>query len=410
MSPPALIVSVDIDGQTVDAGTAYFTLRRSALTTTFQYLPSYLADRRAYPIDPALDLLEGQHATAGLPGAFADCAPDRWGRNLIARRLRAQALAEGRAAPQASPVDYLLGVADLTRQGALRFRLPGTTTFLDPDQEVPKLVELPRLLRASDLVDGDPQAEPAAVKALLGAGTGTLGGARPKASVRDASTLRIAKFPKAGDQWDVMRWEKTALDLAEQAGLRVPRRELITMDGRGVLLVERFDRRFGRRVGYLSAMTMTHVVDGAQGDYVDLAEAFAEHACDVNSGLTELFRRIAFFIAVNNTDDHLRNHGFLRARNGWELSPLFDVNPNPDQGVARATSIGGAAQGEEQLRALDASAPSFGLDPGRAGEIVAQVIDAVGGWRRAAAANGLSPAQIRRMAPAFRLGELGSTE
>ena len=167
--------------------------------------------------------LFGRSSTVpGLPGCFQDCSPDRWGRNLIEKRLRAFALREGTGQRTLTDVDYLLGVADLTRQGALRLRHGSDSVpsgpFIDPDTVVPKLLELPRLLAAADAVARDPD-DQTAVKDLLDAGSGSLGGARPKASVREGERLMIAKFPHRDDTWDVMAWEATALDLAEGADI-----------------------------------------------------------------------------------------------------------------------------------------------------------------------------------------------
>lgn len=206
-------VAVDVGGRTIEAGIAHVDRRRRTVTTSFAYNTDYLAAPDAYAVDPALPLEAGRGHVNGLPGAFADCAPDRWGRRLITKRIRAEE--GGRPARQISELDYLLGVADVMRQGALRFRRKDDAEFAHPSSEVPKLVRLPELLTAADRVARDDD-EPnlSAIKILLDAGTGTLGGARPKASVvGDDGLLHIAKFPHHNDRWDVMAWEKTALDL-----------------------------------------------------------------------------------------------------------------------------------------------------------------------------------------------------
>jgi serine/threonine-protein kinase HipA len=397
----AFDVSVDIDGRPVRAGTAYITRRGQALSTSFQYDRGYLANPAGYSLDPALPHYLGQHATNGLPGAFADTAPDRWGRNLIAKRIRAAERSTERTPRRIDDVDYLLGVSDLTRQGALRFALSGSDGWLEPAAEVPKLIELPRLLHAADAVVANSE-DLAAIKVLLDAGTGTLGGARPKASVRDNDgRLHIAKFPKAGDDWDVMGWEKTALDIADAAGIDTPARRLTRVAGRSVLLLARFDRVDGRRIGYLSAMTLMQRSDGNDADYVELAESFAEHAAHPAADLAQLWRRIAFSVAIHNTDDHLRNHGFLRDGPGWRLSPIFDVNPNPDTGEQRVTSIGGAYRREEELEGLMTNAAFFGLDQRAARQTLAEVFAATENWRDMANRNGVAEAQLHRFADAF---------
>jgi serine/threonine-protein kinase HipA len=223
---------LELDGRTRVLGDAYFNFRRGRLTATFSYDHDYLELDDAYAIDPALRLSAGPWPLPhGLPGAFSDAAPDRWGRNLIAKRLRAQACVEGRPVPALDDRDYLLGVSDETRQGALRFKTDVEGEFQHPAPDVPKLIALPALLHAADAVARDEPDNLEAIKTLLDAGTGSLGGARPKASVRDGDRLLIAKFPHHADEWNVMAWEKTALDLAEAAGITVPSRQLVGIEG-----------------------------------------------------------------------------------------------------------------------------------------------------------------------------------
>jgi serine/threonine-protein kinase HipA len=326
-------VDVYLDLPTADVlvGRAFFAVNRRGVSTTVRYDETYLSGRNgSFALDPALPLFTGQHAVAdGLPYCFTDCAPDRWGRNLIRKRLQALDAEAGRTRRDVTEIDYLLGVTDLTRQGALRFTEPGSGPdgpFLAADPDVPKLLELPRLLHAAELVDLDEGDDLGAVKELLDAGTGSLGGTRPKALVRDGDRILIAKFASPRDEWDVIAWEKTALDLAERAGIRVPNRRLQRINGKAVLLLDRFDRTdAGSRIPYMSAMTLLMARDGGSGDfdYVDLAEALTEHGdVTITQDLLELWRRVAFSVAIHNTDDHLRNHGFLR---GGRLDALSGV-------------------------------------------------------------------------------------
>ncbi len=397
----AVYVATELNGRTVEVGRAYFTRRNNVLTTSFRYDEEYLARPGSYTLDPSMPLLEGNHTISGLPGAFADCSPDRWGKNLIAKMVRIKALRDSRTVPLVSDLDYLLGVSDLTRQGALRFRVERDGDYLDPEPTVPKLVELPRLLRAADAVDADGE-DLTAIKDLLDAGSGSLGGARPKASVRDGDRLLIAKFPHQNDEWDVMGWEKTALDLAERAGIEAPVRRLVPVGGRSVLVLDRFDREGEHRVGYISAMTMVGGRDGVPGDYLEVAETLTEFGSRTTLDLRQLWRRILFSVAIHNTDDHLRNHGFLRAGpSGWKLSPVFDVNPNPDAGTQRVTGIGGATRRTDELEALMAYADSFRVGAGDAKEIIREVLDATVDWRQVATSNGVSAAELPRFVEAF---------
>jgi serine/threonine-protein kinase HipA len=398
-----VLTYLDHDGETRAVGEAYFTFRRNRLTAGFSYDRDYLASPGAYPIDPVLRLDAGPWSVPrGLPGAFSDAAPDRWGRNLIAKRLRAQASAEGRPVPNLDDRDYLLGVSDATRQGALRFKTEADGEFQHPAPDVPKLIALPSLLYAADAVARDAPDNIEAIKALLDAGTGSLGGARPKASVRDDDRLLIAKFPHHGDEWSVIAWEKTALDLAEAAGITVPSRQLIGIDGQPVLLLDRFDRSRSGRIGYISAMTLLEAQDGEPRDYTEIAETLPEHSSATTDDLHQLWRRIAFSIAIHNTDDHLRNHGFLRDRAGWRLAPAFDVNPNPELGARRVTSIGGAGNPTEELHALLLYAHNFGLTNAQARGVIKEVAQAASGWESVARRNGITEAEIGRFRPTLQ--------
>ena len=396
----AILAYLDVDGSPRRVGTAYANVRRGQLSSTFTYDPGYLGRPDAYPIDPSHTLAGGSWPRVrGLPRAFDDAAPDRWGRNLIAKRRRLESSASRGPMPQLDDSDYLLGVSDLTRQGALRFKVDTDGDFQHPAADVPKLLALPALRHAAEQVARDGPHDDSAVKVLLDAGTGSLGGARPKASVRDGDRLLMAKFGHPEDGWNVMAWEKTASDLALAAGISVPPSQLLEVDGHAVLLIERFDRRQEARLGYISAMTLLEAADGETRDYVELAEAIPGHSAEPSADLRQLWRRIAFSIAVHNTDDHLRNHGFLRHRSGWRIAPAFDVNPNPEAGARRVTSIGGAGDAVAEVESLLGYASTFGLTTVEARATLHAVAEAVSGWQSAARSNGISAAEISRFAP-----------
>lgn len=383
-----------------EVGIAHFTLRHNAISTTFSYTASYLKAPSSYAIDPGLPLVQGSHHCEGLPGAFRDSSPDRWGRNLIMREHRLAAGSSGRALSSLDEVDYLAGVLDSTREGALRFRAAGDS-FLTDAGAVPPLIQLPELLAASRRVAEDDAGMPQ-VKELIDAGSSSLGGARPKASVRDGSRLLLAKFSHPGDEWDVMAWEKTALDLAAAAGIAVPPSELVRIGDQSALLVERFDREgsldAGPRIGYMSAMSLLQAQDGQSSDYAEMLEALAYFVQDPEAQLEELFRRVCCSAALHNTDDHLRNHGFVRAFDGWKLSPLFDVNPCPYEGRARATTIlgdDGSSGALSEARALKELAAYAGLGKPAARVVVGEVLTAMASWRAVAQRNGCTSAEAR---------------
>ncbi|MFT3799336.1 type II toxin-antitoxin system HipA family toxin [Microbacterium sp.] len=391
-------VLVDEAGGARVVGQAHFTRQRGQISTTFLYDPGYLSSDGT-SIDPALPLVSGAQHQSGLVRAFADSAPDRWGRNLVEKAERARARDESRVPRRLDDLDFLLGVSDDTRQGALRYRLPGSEEFLGKPATVPRLVSLPELLRASDELasDEDPSR---AVKQLLDTGTTGLGGARPKASVRlEDGSLAIAKFPHSSDRWDVMAWEATALDLLEAAGIRVPQRRLARVGERSVLILRRFDRTGeGHRIGYISAMTALSAADGEHRDYAEIAEAMRDLSLSPRADHHELFDRVVAGVALGNTDDHLRNHGLLADRGSWMLSPVFDVNPNPDPQRARSTTIMGADAPPDEAEALLALAEECSLSPAQARERIARVAGAVTGWRDAARMNGVREQEITMMA------------
>lgn len=405
----ALDVHIELDGATRLAGRAQFHRSRGRLSsTTFQYDRTYLEHASAYDLDPALPLVSGTLQTQGLPGAFADSAPDRWGRNLIKKRERSLAAQQSRRPREFDDADYLAGVSDATRQGALRYRADSDPIdqFLDPGHHVPKLVSLPELLRAADAAASDSDGDDfEAVKLLLAAGTGSLGGARPKAAVLDDDQRQLlAKFPHHDDAWDVMAWEATALDLAAAAGVRVPRHRLVRISGRHVLLLDRFDRDpSGRRIGYVSAMTMLEQRDGEHADYVDIADRLAEVSAQAREDSHQLFLRAAVSVGLNNTDDHLRNHGFLRARGGWRFSPAFDINPNPDADL-RQTTIAGADASEHEAEGLMELAQVCRLSPTDARALLGEVAGAIETWRDVATRNGVPQAELARFRASFEDG------
>jgi serine/threonine-protein kinase HipA len=405
-----IAVYVAVGERDLLAGRLYPHRRRGVESASFVYDGRYLSDPDAYALDPSLPMVTGSLQTAvgrALFGAFSDCAPDRWGRTLIARTEAARAKLARTAPRSLGEADVLLSVRDDLRQGALRFRLGGEGPYLAAeDSAIPVLTDLPRLLDIAERVESD-TADYAELNRLLHAGS-SLGGARPKAHVIDSSgRIAIAKFPSASsDSWNVMAWEKVALDLARQAAIAVPDSQLIRVGDRSVLIVDRFDRHGTARIGYASAMTMLEASDGDQRSYLEIAEVIEERSTAVTDDLRQLWRRICFSILISNTDDHLRNHGFLHERaESWFLSPAFDLNPNPAPGVKELSTAIDLTDTRASVDTLMEVADYFRMNAREAAEVLAHVNNTVDSWRTTAVSHGLREAEIEAMEPAFEHAE-----
>lgn len=400
-------VYAQVRGEDRLVGRLYAHRRRNVEAATFAHDDSWLSSGEAYALEPQLPLGRGSFQTrVGQPifGAFSDSAPDRWGRNIVKRNEAARARLAGETPRSLGEIDYLIGVPDDARQGTLRFRMPGDDEFLArPEAGIPPLIDLPSLLSAADKLDGESPDDETALRLLLRAGS-SLGGARPKAHVIDAAgRLTIAKFPRlTQDEWDVVIWEHVALRLARRAGIRAADSGVIAVDGRNVLLLDRFDRDGERRIGYVSAMTMLEAVDGAERSYLEIADAISRFSASPSAELEELWRRVAFSILISNTDDHLRNHGLLQTgRGGWALSPAFDLNPDPGGGPKSLSLTIDFHDASASIETLIEVAPEFGVDPATRRTVLAEVEHAVSTWRSEAADAGIGPSDIERMTSAF---------
>lgn len=399
-------VFVQIAGKDVLAGQLWSHRRRQSESATFRYASEYLASSAAYQLDPGLPLFEGAQQTPqdqSSFGAFSDCAPDRWGRRLVQRAERHRIEEQGGARRSFGEMDYLLRVRDDLRQGALRFRYPNSQAFLWPEaMGIPPFVELGELLGAAEHLERG--SESAAELALLLRGGSSLGGARPKAHVLDPEgRISIAKFPSpSNDEWDVMLWEAVTLRLADMAGIDVSAGKLYEIDGQHVLIVERFDRIRGQRVGYVSAMTALQRTDGDPGSYLEIADVIAQSSPHAERDLHELWRRIVFSILVSNFDDHLRNHGFLRLTSaGWSLSPAFDLNPDPRTGTRELHTTVDFDQADASITLVLTVAGEFRLSEAAAADVVAQVSRATAKWRDVAQRLGATSSDLEQMRPAF---------
>jgi serine/threonine-protein kinase HipA len=342
-------------------------------------------------------------------GALGDSAPDRWGRVLMRRAERRRAERSGSTPRTLREIDYLLMVYDEARQGALRFAHEHGGPFLaaDDTDPIPPLVDLPRLLTAAENVEmGSDNDED--LRLLLAPGS-SLGGARPKASVRDrGGGLAIAKFPHKDDDYDAVRWEAVALGMAKRAGISVPDWHVERIAGRHVLLLRRFDRSDGLRIPFLSAMSMLGAAENETRSYLEVADALRQHGASPQSDMQALWRRIVFSVLISNTDDHLRNHGFLYdGSDGWRLSPAYDINPVPVD--VRPRMLTTAIDTDDTTASLELAlsvAAYFELQESEAHAIAAQVGMAVRSWREEAMQLELSAGQVDRMASAFEHDDL----
>ena len=410
-----ILVYVDIGGTPAFVGRLWTRVRSGKESATFEYDKDWIKNPYHFSLEPALTVGPGPHHTAegrSLFGAIGDSAPDRWGRALIRRAERKQAEKEGRPPRTLYEADVLLMVDDEARQGALRFAMTEGGPFLRESSgtRVPPLIELPRLLAATEHVEDDHETAED-IKLLLAPGS-SLGGARPKASIRDRDgMLAIAKFPHKQDEIKVELWEAVALRLASRAGIQVPESRIEMVAEKPTLVLRRFDRNGRSRVPFLSAMSMLGAIDREQRSYMEIADAIRRYGASASSDLQQLWRRIVFSVLISNTDDHLRNHGFLyQGTSGWVLSPAYDLNPVPVDVKPRILCT--AIDIEDTTASVDLAlsvADYFDLKPAEAKRVAAEVGIAVSKWRDEAKRVGVPDVEINRMASAFEHEDLRKT-
>jgi len=377
---------------------------------SFEYSSEWLKNSDPVLLDPKLHFGPGPQFSQKAFGLFLDSAPDRWGRVLIQRREALRAKEENRSLRTLSNSDYLLEVHDTFRMGALRFKTEPDGAFVNQDKtfSAPPLHALRELEQASTLLEeGDPNSTEYRkwLLQLLAPGS-SLGGARPKANVIDPEgNLWIAKFPSRNDEFDIGAWELVVHKLAQSAGLHTAAARAERFSSIGTtFLTQRFDRQKTRRIHFASAMNLFDYQDGdgakTGASYLDLVELIEQVSEQPNADLNELWNRIVFSICVSNTDDHLRNHGFLLGTQGWQLSPVYDLNPQPD-GWGLALNI------DESSNALDLDlalrvAKYFRLTDAQANQQLEQIRSTVSTWKTIATKMGISPSEIDRMQPAFQ--------
>jgi len=409
MSSKEVIVSISLGNETVRVGTLWFHVRKGRESASFEYDKAWLNHPEKFALEPALQLTEGAFHTNPntiIFGAIGDSAPDRWGRVLMRRAETLKAKNIEMTPKTLFEMNYLLGVNDEARQGALRFSAPEEPeTYLTPKNKIaiPPLIELPKLLSATERFIEDKETSED-LRLLLAPGS-SLGGARPKASVRDRNgSLAIAKFPREDDDHNVVVWEAVTLELAKQAGINVPEWRLETILGKPVLIIKRFDRKAEQRVPFLSAMSMLGAKDNEQHSYLEIAYALAQNGASPEEDMHELWRRIVFSIMIANTDDHLRNHGFIYERQrGWRLSPAYDMNPTPIEIRPRVlTTAINFDNTKADIEIAKSVAKDFRLSKEQAESIFKEVSKAVQNWQKIASEYGLSKQECNRMASAFK--------
>lgn len=390
---------------------------RGADSYGFSFAPTWLQTQRDLFLSADLNNYTGMQYTAAdrdIFGCFSDALPDRWGRTLLNRREQLQAQEQRRPLRRLSSFDYLLGIDDYSRMGAFRFKETPDSDFInsDPTLKIPPLTDIRTLEAAGSAIEQSEAhnalPEKKWIAQLIQPGT-SLGGARPKASVTDLDgALCVAKFPSRKDDYDVELWEHLCHLLARKAGIEVADTKVLKAIGPyHTLISRRFDRTAdGRRIHFASAMTLLGLQDGnnaADGHgYLDLVDFIVQHCTAVESNLRELYRRVAFYICVGNSDDHFRNHGFLLTPKGWTLSPAYDINPTLNTSQSLLISSVSNQAAFSQLRA---AAEDYLLTRETADAILAGVQAALVDWSTLATQIGIPRREIAQFADRWSLAQ-----
>ena len=371
--------------------------------STFTYDQEWIDNPRGFDLCPQMPRASAPyHASSGgrdsrkrdvIAGLFADTAPDSWGRKLMRR-----VLGEG-----ATEFDFLITCDDTARQGALRLLQENSEPFPQVGKAVPRLADIEDLVKIAQRFERDPVGAEQDALDLVGA-AGTQGGARPKANVRDGDRLWLAKFTSINDTWPVERLEVATMKLAGNLGLRTPEcRFELPGSLHPIGLFSRFDRRVGGRVPYISARTALGKVGHASAFYTDIADIIRTISARPGDDLLQIWLRMVFGILVTNTDDHLKNHGFIYAgQNLWRLSPLFDVNPQPRRHARMETGISPIHGHEPDIAAAIEASEFFDVSEQeariRVQDMARRIRDS---WREELRCQGLSGAGLNACAPAF---------
>jgi serine/threonine-protein kinase HipA len=398
-----VVARVALGNGLVPVGRLVFETDGRRAHSTFIYNQEWIDNPRGFDLSPQMPRANvPYHANSGgresrkrdvIAGPFADTSPDSWGRKLMRR-----VLGEG-----ATEFAFLTTCDDTARQGALRLLQENGEPFPQIGKPVPRLTEIEDLLKVAQRFEQDPAGAEQDALELVGA-AGTPGGARPKANMRDGDRLWLAKFTSINDTWPVERLEVATMKLAGLVGLRTPECRLeLSGSSHPIGLFSRFDRRDGGRVPYISARTALGKVGHASGFYTDIADIIRTISARPGDDLLEIWRRMVFGILVTNTDDHLKNHGFIYAgQNLWRLSPLFDVNPQPRRHAQMETGISPIHGHEPDIVAAIEAAEFFDIKVQEARILARDMAEKIrDSWREELRRQGLGGTNLNACAPAF---------
>ena len=393
--------------QAESVGTLGYDMIRGNAAYQWEFDAQWLQHHRQTRLSGDLQNAGGpQYGSGRLFGFLQDAMPDRWGRRLIDKRERLLASQEGRTPRHLTDIDYLTQIDDVTRMGALRLRederLLGTEYASTPVPPLTYLREFVDMAQEYERQDEQGGTIPEEWLLNLYKQGSSLGGARPKANVRDTDGLLwIAKIPSVSDDYDVALWEFWAHQMAKKAGVEVPEMRLLSLPGQKyhTLLSKRFDRAGEQRIHFASAMTLCGLQDGADATtgngYLDIVDVIIGNTgfVDPPAALEQLYRRVAFSIAIRNHDDHFRNHGFLLTEKGWVWSPAYDLNPSDFNTQSLLVS---RDSNESSLEVLLAAAGDYMLSAERAKQIIDEVSKAMQNARQVARQCGISEREIAR--------------
>lgn len=377
---------------------------------SFEYNKEWITSKEQMLLDPDISWYSGKQYPNSKEnfGVFMDSMPDTWGRKLMIRRAAQKAREQGNTARTLYDIDFLLGVHDESRMGALRFKLNREGPFLDDNKAypTPHWSNIRELQHAAAIIESDDDSEDAGKwLAILIAPGSSLGGARPKANILDKDNHPwIAKFPAHADTIDKAAWEYVAYKLALAAGIDMAESRIEKVSGKyHTFFTKRFDRLNGERVHFASAMTMTgnneDTIKDDPPSYLDLAEFIQYSGSDNQSDLHQLWKRIVFNIAISNTDDHLRNHGFILKENGWRLSPAYDINPSIDkEELALNIDMSDSSLSFQLAKSVG---ELFQLNNQQMDDIINEVMTARQKWKKIAGQIGISGLEQELMSKAF---------